>query len=62
MPGVTRADIQFKEQNKVDTALVVFDPSVIQVETLIATVQAIGDGLYDVKAAQVVHYAPEASR
>ena len=62
LPGVTRADIQFKEQNKVDTALVVFDPSVIQAETLIATVQAIGDGLYDVKAAQVVHYAPEASR
>lgn len=62
LPGVTRADIQFDERNKVDTALVVFDPSVIQAETLISTVEAIGDGLYDVETAQVVHYAPAASR
>jgi copper chaperone CopZ len=62
LPGVTRADIQFNERNKIDTALVVFDPTVVQAETLISTVEAIGDGLYDVKSAEVVHYAPEASR
>ena len=62
LPGATRADIQFNERNKIDTALVVFDPTVVQAETLISTVEAIGDGLYDVKSAEVVHYAPEASR
>ena len=60
LPGVTRADIQFDADRTVDTALVVFDPSVIAAEVLIATVEEIGDGLYDVEAAQVVHYAPEA--
>ena len=62
LPGVTRADIQFDADQGVDTALVVFDPKVIAPETLIATVEGIGDGLYDVKTAQVVHYAPESSR
>lgn len=59
LPGVTRADIQFDADRTVDTALVVFDPSVVAAEVLIATVEEIGDGLYDVEAAQVVHYAPE---
>ena len=62
LPGVTRADIQFDERHSIDTALVVFDPSVIQAETLISTVESIGDGLYEVEMAQVVHYAPKASR
>lgn len=62
LPGVTRADIQFDADQKVDTALVAFDPKVIAPETLIATVEEIGDGLYDVETAQVVHYAPESSR
>jgi copper chaperone CopZ len=62
LPGVTRADIQFDADRKVDTALVVFDPKVVSPETLIATVEEIGDGLYDVETAEVVHYAPESSR
>lgn len=62
LPGVTRADIQFNADRQVDTAHVVFDPKVVKPETLIATVEDIGDGLYDVEAAQVVHYAPEVSR
>lgn len=62
LPGVTRADIHFEADRTVDTALVVFDPKVVKPETLIATVEDIGDGLYDVEAAQVVHYAPEVSR
>ena len=62
LPGVTRADIQFDADRKVDTALVVFDPEVVSPETLIATVEEIGDGLYDVETAEVVHYAPESSR
>lgn len=62
LPGVTRADIQFDADRKVDTALVVFDPNVVAPETLIATVEEIGGGLYDVEMAEVVHYAPESSR
>ena len=62
LPGVTRADIHFDAERKVDTALVVFDPEVVSPETLIATVEDIGDGLYDVETAEVVHYAPESSR
>ena len=62
LPGVTRADIRFDADRQVDTAWVVFDPTVVQAETLIATVEEIGDGLYDVQGAQVVHYAPQASR
>ena len=62
LPGVTRADIRFDANRKVDTALVVFDPEVVAPETLIATVEDIGDGLSDVETAEVVHYAPESSR
>ena len=62
LPGVTRADIRFDKDHQVDTAWVAFDPNVVEPEALIATVEEIGDGLYDVQTAQVVHYAPEASR
>ena len=62
LPGVTRADIRFDANQKIDTALIVFDPEVVATETLIATVEDIGDGLYDVETAEVVHYAPESSR
>lgn len=60
--GVARADIHFDEGSKVDTAFVAFDPALVDAETLIATVQAIGDGLYAVESAEVVHYAPESQR
>ena len=60
--GVARADIHFDDGFKVDTAFVAFDPSLVDAETLIATVQEIGDGLYAVESAEVVHYAPESQR
>ena len=60
--GVARADIHFNDGFKVDTAFVAFDPSLVDAETLIATVQEIGDGLYAVESAEVVHYAPESQR
>ena len=59
MPGVTRADIHFDAEQSIDTAFVVYDPALVEPEALIATVQEIGEGLYSVKAAQVVHYAPQ---
>ena len=59
LPGVTRADIHFDADQNVDTAFVVYDPTLVEPEALIATVQDIGDDLYSVKAAQVVHYAPQ---
>lgn len=62
LPGVTRADIRFDADQNIDTALVVFDPSVVAPEALIATVEEIGDGLYDVRGAKVVHYAPASTR
>jgi len=62
LPGVTRADIRFDADQNIDTALVAFDPSVVAPEALIATVEEIGDGLYDVRGAQVVHYAPASTR
>jgi len=60
--GVARADIAFDAERKVDTAFVAYDPNLVQPEDLIATVQEIGDGLYSVEAAEVVHYAPESQR
>ena len=60
--GVARADIAFDADSKVDTAFVAYDPNLVQPEDLIATVQEIGDGLYAVEAAAVVHYAPESRR
>ena len=60
--GVARADIDFDADRKVDTAYISFDPQLVQAEELIATVQQIGDGLYAVKAAEVIHYAPETRR
>lgn len=60
--GVARADIHFDAGNTVDTAYVAYDPALVKPETLIATVQDIGDGLYAVEAAEIVHYAPESLR
>lgn len=60
--GVARADIAFDAEQKVDTAFVAYDPNLVKPEDLIATVQEIGDGLYSVEAAEVVHYAPESQR
>lgn len=60
--GVARADIAFDVNSKVDTAFVAYDPNLVKPEDLIATVQEIGDGLYSVEAAEVVHYAPESQR
>ncbi len=57
--GVAHADIHFDKDLTVDTAFVTYDPALIQPEDLIATVQEIGDGLYAVKSAEVIHYAPE---
>lgn len=59
LPGVTRADIHFDADQSIDTAFVVYDPGLVEPEALIATVQDIGEGLYSVEAAQVVHYAPQ---
>lgn len=60
--GVSRADIDFAADRKVDTAYISFDPELVQAEELISTVQQIGDGLYSVEAAEVIHYAPETRR
>ena len=60
--GVARADIDFAADRKVDTAYISFDPELVQAEELISTVQQIGDGLYAVEAAEVIHYAPETRR
>ena len=60
--GVARADIDFAADRKVDTAYISFDPELVQAEELISTVQQIGDGLYSVEAAEVIHYAPETRR
>ena len=60
--GVARADIDFDADRKVDTAYISFDPQLVKAEELISTVQQIGDGLYAVKAAEVIHYAPETRR
>lgn len=62
LTGVTRADIHFDADQQVDTAHVVYDPSQVNPEALIAAVEAIGDGLYQVESAQVIHYAPELNR
>jgi copper chaperone CopZ len=60
--GVARADIAFDSNQNVDTAFVAYDPNLVNPEDLIATVQQIGDGLYAVESAEVVHYAPETRR
>lgn len=60
--GVARADIHFDASRQVDTAYVTYDPALVAPEDLIATVQEIGDGLYAVESAKVVHYAPETRR
>lgn len=62
VPGVARAEIRFETGRSVDTAYVAYDPALVQPEDLIATVHGIGDGLYSVTAAEVVHYAPESLR
>ena len=60
--GVARAEIHFDANAAVDTAFVAYDPALVAPEELIATVQEIGDGLYEVRSAEVVHYAPESLR
>lgn len=60
--GVAHADIHFDKDLNVDTAFVAYDPALVQPEDLIATVQEIGDGLYAVQSAEVIHYAPESHR
>jgi copper chaperone CopZ len=60
--GVAHADIHFDKDLSVDTAFVAYDPALVQPEDLIATVQEIGDGLYAVQSAEVIHYAPESHR
>ena len=60
--GVAHAEIHFDKDLSVDTAFVAYDPALVQPEDLIATVQDIGDWLYAVKSAEVIHYAPESHR
>lgn len=60
--GVARAEIHFDPDEPVDTVFVAYDPALVGPEQLIATVQQIGDGLYKVHSAEVVHYAPESLR
>lgn len=62
LPGVARADIHFSSDHTVDTAYVAYDPNIVAAEDLISSVQAIGDGMYKVAGAAVVHYAPESLR
>lgn len=62
LPGVASADIHFASDRETDTAFVAYDPNLVAAEDLIASVQAIGDGMYKVAGAAVVHYAPESLR
>ena len=62
MQGVASAEIRFDADNQVDTALVAYDPTLVQPEELIAKVNGIADGLYAVESAAVIHYAPESHR
>ena len=57
LAGVANADIDFEADRERNFAEVEFDPSQLGVEDLIRQIQAIADGIYEVKQVEVTHFA-----
>ena len=56
VPGVATATIDFEKGRSVNVAKVEYDPEVVDAETLVAKVTAIGDGMYPVERMAVIHF------
>ena len=56
VPGVATATIDFEKGRSVNVAKVEYDPEVVDAETLVAKVTAIGDGIYPVERMAVIHF------
>ena len=56
VPGVATATIDFEKGRSVNVAKVEYDPEVVNAETLVAKVTAIGDGMYPVERMAVIHF------
>ena len=57
LAGVANADIDFEADRERNYAEVEFDPSQLGAEDLIRQIQAIADGIYEVKQVEVTHFA-----
>lgn len=55
--GVANADIDFDADREQNFAEVEFDPRQLTPEDLIRQIQAIADGIYQVKQVEVTHFA-----
>ena len=58
--GVAEVLVNFDIHQPVDTAYVSFDPNKVEAADMVATIEAIGNGLYKVHNVEVVHFAPSA--
>ncbi len=61
LDGVKQADIDFTEMGERSFAMVEFDSKVVSEKEMIAAVNAIADGIYQVKEVKVTHYKPGAA-